>query len=151
VQRYKVDGGDYTSVAAARTVLQVNLGATRRIKIIEIGFSGASVTSTDAPVLVEVGTETSAGTSVAFTPLPLDVLDPAAISAALNTFSGAEPTGFAAVGLGPWRVTPIGGLIVYQAPNGGEFVAAVSTRIAIRITPAASVTTALRPYLIFQE
>jgi len=148
---YKIDSGDYTSVNGARTLLQLVAGSTRRSKILEIGVSFASVTSTDAPVLVELGTETSAGTSSSFTPLPLDPADPAAIQTALNTFSSTEPTGFTAIGAGPWRVTPIGGTFVYQWPAGDEPRVAISTRFALRATTAASLSTAIRAYLIYQE
>jgi hypothetical protein len=148
---YKVESGDYTSIAAARTILQWVTGSTRRSKILEIGISFGSVTATDAPVLVELGTETSAGTSSSATISAIDALDPAAISTALNNFSSTEPTGFSAVSAGPWRITPIGGTFVYQFPAGMEFVMAVSTRLALRVTPPASLSTAIRGYFIVQE
>jgi hypothetical protein len=151
MHQYKVDSGSYTSVAAARTIVQWVTGSTRRAKILEIGVSFASVTATDAPVLVELGTETSAGTSSSATIALVDQADPAAIGTALNNFSSTEPTGFTSVSSGPWFVTPIGGTLVYQFPAGQELVMAVSTRIAIRVTPGASLSTAIRGYIIVQE
>lgn len=150
MHQYTIDSGDYSSLSTARTILQLVTGSTRRARLKEFGISFASVTATDAPVLVELGTETSAGTSSAFTPRPTDPTDPASISTALNTFSGTEPTGFALAGPGPWRVTPIGGLFVYQFPEGEELVVAVSTRLAMRLT-APQAQSSVRGYFIFQE
>ena len=148
---YTIKSGDYSGLSAARTILQLVTGSTRRAKILEIGVSGGSVTATDAPVLIELGTETSAGTSSGTTPASDDADDPVAISTALNNFSSTEPTGFAAVSSGPWRLTPIGGVLVYTFQPGQEFVMAVSTRFAIRVTPPASLSTALNGYIKFQE
>lgn len=148
---YKVASTDYTSIAAVRTILQYVTGSTRRAKLVEFGISFGSVTATDAPVVVDIGTETSAGTSSSATLVALDAADPAAIGTALSTFTSTEPTGFSGVGPGPWRVTPIGGTFVYQFPSGAEFVMAVSTRLALRVTPPASLSTAIAGYFIIQE
>lgn len=148
---YRVDSGDYSSVSAAKTLIQWVTGSTRRSKCLEFGVSFASVTSTDAPVLIDLIIETSAGTSSSATITAIDTGDPAAISTALNNFSSTEPTGTTATGSGPWRVTPIGGTFVYQFPQGMEPTVAISTRFALRVTPGAPLSTAIRGYLIMQE
>lgn len=147
---YRIDSGDISlSAATAKTALQLVAGSTRRAKIVEFGVSFASTTSTDGPVLAEFLVQTSAGTSSAFTPVLTDAGDPAAIQTALNTFT-AEPTGTTAVGPGPWRVTPVGGLFVYQFPVDQELKVAVSSRIGLRLT-APSALSSVRAYIIYQE
>lgn len=147
---YRIDSGDISlSAATSKTALQLVTGATRKAKVLEFGVSFASTTSTDGPVLAEFLVNTSAGTSSAFTPIALDLSDPAAIQTALNTFT-VEPTGTAAAGPGPWRVTPVGGLFVYQFPVDQELKVPVSTRIGLRLTAPSSLSN-VRAYAIYQE
>lgn len=147
---YTIDSADISLVAAtAKTALQLVAGATRRSKIKEIGVSFASVTSTDAPVLAELRTQSTAGTSSAFTPFPLVPDDPAAIQTARNLFT-VEPTDVALVYPGPWRVTPVGGLFIYQWPEGEELRVAISTRVGLRLTSPAALSN-VRAYMIYQE
>lgn len=137
------------TAATAKTALQLVTGATRRLKVCEIGIGFSSVTSTDAAVLAELRLQTTAGTSVANTPTAIDRLDPAAIFTANDTVS-VEPTDGGLIGPGPWRITPIGGLFVYQFPAGQELVMAISTRVGLRLTAPAT-QASVRAYLICQE
>ncbi|MFI5228398.1 MAG: hypothetical protein ACHQWU_04970 [Gemmatimonadales bacterium] len=143
---YTIESGEFSLVAAtAKTVLQLVLGATRRAKILEIGVSLESITSTDQPGLVELRKQSTAGTSTSFTPNPVDAADPAAIQTALNTFT-AEPTDVAAV-FPPMRLTPVGGLLVYAWTV--DLLPAVSTRVGLRLTfPQAQ---SGRAWLTYQE
>jgi len=150
VHQYRVDSGDISlSAATAKTALQLVAGSTRKSKILEFGVSYASTTSTDGPVLCEFLIQTSAGTSSSFTPVLMDTGDPVAIQTALNTIT-VEPSGTTAVGAGPWRVTPVGGLFVYQFPVDQELKVAISTRIGFRLT-APSALSSVRAYIVYQE
>lgn len=135
--------------ATLKTLVQVVTGATRRLKITEIGCSFASVTSTDPPVLLQLRLQTTAGTMSANTPLIQDQQDPAAIFTAQDTAT-VEPTDGGALNAGPWKVTPIGGTFVYQFPAGQEPIMKVSTRVGLTATSGAA-ESGVRAYLVLQE
>ena len=147
---YRITSGDISlSSTVAKTALQLVTGSTRKAKLLEFGFSFASVTSTDGPVLAEFLVNSSAGTSSSYTPIAIDLTDPAAISTALNTFT-AEPTGTTAAGPGPLRCTPVGGLFVYPFAQGVELVVPISTRLGLRLT-APSALSNVSAYILVQE
>lgn len=141
MHQYGVDSGDVSLVATvAKTLWQLVLGSTRRLKMLEISFSGASVSPTDPPVKLELREQSSAGTSSAFTPTLFDRADPAAIFTARNAFT-AEPTDVGLVLPGPWRVTPVGGLFVYDWKiNLSDLELAVSTRLGLVATSPNALT-----------
>lgn len=141
MHQYGVDSGDMSLVAAtAKTLWQIVLGSTRRAKMLEITFSAASITATDPPVLLELREQSTAGTSSAFTPTLFDRADPAAILTARNAFT-AEPTDVGLVVPGPWRITPVGGLFVYDWKiNLSDLELAVSTRLGFRATSPNALT-----------
>jgi len=122
------------AAAAAKTLLQVVAGATKRlqVKAFEVSFDGAD--STKTPVLVELIRQTTAGTSAALTLVKHDEASEAAIGTALQTFT-AEPT--AGDILASVYLSPAGGIYSYQYPLGDEPVVAVSGRIGIRVTTVA--------------
>lgn len=122
------------AVATTKTIVQLVPAANRPLRIIEIGVSFDSVTSTDAPVAVDLIRQSTAGTSSALT-LVSDQEDEAAsiVCTGLQTFT-AEPT--AGSILRTWHVSPIGGLLVIQWPLDREPVA-LTNRIAIRCTAPA--------------
>jgi len=146
--QYTIESGSISLVAATpKTALQLVTGSTRRAKLIEIGVSFTSVTSSHAPGLVELRSQSTAGTSSAFTPGQADPAETAAISTALNTFT-AEPTDVAQMYPGPWNVTPVGGLFVYTFPV--TKIIAASSRVGLRLTfPDAQ--SGVRAYMIFEE
>lgn len=142
---------DVSLVAAtAKTLLQAVTGATRRLKLLEAGVSGASVATNppDTPMLIEIREQSTAGTSSANTPIVLDRQDPAAIYTALDTFT-AEPTDVGLRGPGIWRISP-SGIWVYQIPWGQELVMQISTRMGLRLT-APNAESNVRAYMVWQE
>lgn len=146
---YTIDSGDVSLVAAtAKTIAQLVTGSTRRAKIKEIGVAFSSATSTHLPVLVELRTQSTTGTSSAFTPIKENASETAAISTARNAFT-VEPTDVA-LAAGRWRVTPIGGLFVYQWPAGEELVVAASSFVGLRLT-APDAQSGVTGYIIFSE
>ncbi len=145
---YRILTGDQSLTAAtAKTVAQLVTGATRRAKILTVETAFSSVTSTEAPVLIELLLQTTAGTMSAATPAIVDQADPAAISTAQITAT-AEPT--ASTILWAERVTPVGGTAVFVFPRDEQITMAVSTRVGLRMTSAASQSN-VRAVVTFQE
>ena len=141
MHRYNIIS-DAQALAAtvAETLLQLVTPATRRAKVTGFSIALESVTATDVPVLVELMLQTTAGTASAVTPTPFDQADPAALCTAQKSFT-AEPT--ASTVIRRLKLTPIGGLIVYDFPEGEEITMAVSTRLGLRVTaPQAQTGTA---------
>lgn len=134
----------------AKTLVQLVTPATRRAKIIEISFSAASVTATDPAVLLELLIQTTAGTSSAGTIALMDQADPAALCSTVVSVT-AEPTGTTPAGAGPFYTTPVGGLLVYQSPQGFELEMLVSTRVGLRATAGSALTSNVGGYIIWQE
>jgi hypothetical protein len=120
-----------TSGTTPITMLILSSPSTRRFKIKEIWCTWNSVTATDIPGLVELMRYTNAGTSTAYTPVPVDSLDPAALTTA-GELCSVEPTG--PTTLMSFKVSPIGTTLIYQAPLGDEFTAKVSDFIGLRLT-----------------
>lgn len=135
------------AAATAETLLQLVTPATRRAKVLGFSLCGASVTSSEAPMLVEFLLQTTAGTATAQTPAALDQADPAALCSAQKSFT-AEPT--ASTILRRLKLTPVGGTIVYHFPEGQEIVMAVSTRVGLRVT-SPSAQSNVTAELIYQE
>ena len=135
------------TAATPKTLLQLVAPATRKLALKEIHVGFNSTTTTDAPVLVELLRQTSAGTMTAATPAPDDSSDPAALASAARTAT-AEPT--AGTVLRTWRISPVGGGLLIQFPLGDEPVVNVSERIGLRCTSAAG-QSGVRAYIKHQE
>lgn len=132
-----------TSLTAAtvNTLLQAAAPSGDRLRVHSFSISFNSVTSTDAPVVVDLLRQTTAGTGTSVTPVPLDGVAPAAASTCLRSHS-AEPTAGDILWSG--YVTPVGGLFVFNFAPGEEPVVDASggyqPRIGLRATSPASVS-----------
>ena len=137
---YTLNSGAVALTAAtAKTVLQLVTPATTRAKVVGFSVSFNSVTSTDAPAVVDLLRQTDAGTGgTAATLSPLDPDAPAALSSGLYDINSAEPTPANVLWTG--YVTPVGGLFVYNFADGEEPVLDFSNRIGIRINSPAAVS-----------
>ncbi len=141
---YTVGVAGLATGTALKTMLQVATPSTKRARVTKLSVTFDGVVATNTPVEVRLQRQTSAGTGSAsiaanFGPNPLDAADPAAGVTAVQGPSGtwtAEPTASSVVET--WRVPPTSGLVV-QYPLGQEPVMAVSDRIAVVITAAATV------------
>lgn len=134
------------TAATAKTLVQIVPGSNVTVRIIEVGISFDSTTSSEAPVAVDLMRQTTAGTSSSLTLVAdQESNSKAAVATALQTFS-AEPT--AGNVLRTWHVTPVGGLLVIQFPLGRE-PDALTNRIALRANaPSTETVTA---YITFEE
>lgn len=131
---YTLNSGEVTLVAAtAKSILQLVTPATTRAKITGFSVSFNSVTSSDAPAVVDLLRQTTAGTGgTAATMAALDPDAPAALASGLYDIDSAEPTAGNVLWSG--YVTPVGGLFVYNFADGEEPVLDVSNRVGIRVT-----------------
>jgi hypothetical protein len=142
--------GAATASNAARTMVQVVAGSTKRVKVKEFSCSFDGADSTKTPVLVELLRETTAGTSSALTIVENEEALESPIATALQTFTATDPT--AGDILFSAYVTPAGGLLGWQYPLGDEPVVAPSGRIAVRVTTVtASGTPNCAAFIRFEE
>jgi hypothetical protein len=136
------------TAATAKTLLQLVTPSTRRVWINEIGISFKSSTTTDAPILVELLRQTTAGTMSAATPLLEDPADAASLCTGCQQTATVEPT--ASDILRHWDVAAQAGLVVYQFPLGMEIVMAVSTKLGLRAT-APQTQAGVEAYILYTE
>ena len=131
---------------AAKTVLSVITGATRRASLREIFVAGKSVTATDVPMLVELVQFDTDGTGTANTPSANDPAEPAAICTSKHTYS-AEPTTNPVVKK-QWLVPPSSGLLV-QAAELREIKVPISRVLGLRVNSPQAQN--VRAYIEFTE
>jgi hypothetical protein len=120
--------------SVACTLLQLAAGATRRLRMTELGVSAVSVTASDVPMLIEVLLETSAGTTptTTITPTAVDAAEPAAFFTSFAGPYATDPTGSTVYR--NFMLSPIGSTYTIQFPLGTELVLAISTKWGIRAT-----------------
>lgn len=121
------------TAATAKTVIMISAPSSRRGKVKELAVGFSSTNTAHAPVLVRLMRATTAGTAgSSATPAPIDPADPAALFTAGVNYS-AEPTLTDTVA-GPFRITPVGGQLIYPIPLGDEVFIATSGRVALVCT-----------------
>jgi len=132
---------------SALTLLQITAAAQQRVKLKEVGITFAGTVNTNAPVLVQLMVQTTAGTPGS-TPTPVktdgDMQETVQTTGAIG-FS-AEPT-YGAV-LREWYVHPQSGVIV-PLPLGRPPVLKGGTRCGLVVTAANAVTGSA--YVEFEE
>lgn len=135
------------TATTAKTVISVITTANRRARIKEIFIGFKSVTSTDAPVLVEEVQADTDGTGTSETPRALDPADAgAAVTTSKRDYSAEPTTNITVRKL--WLVPPSGSFII-QNPLGEEDVIPVSKLGYIRAT--APQNQSARAYIKFNE
>lgn len=152
--RYDIPFGTNISLTAAtaKTVAAVSTpsGGTRRARLVGFGLGFDSVTATDNSALIEVvrSDGTSAGTATSRTPVALDPGEPAALCSGFVNYT-VEPTTLTVVR--EFRVTPVGGGVIYPLEFLDAILAAVTSKIlGIRVT-AAQAQSNVRGFLTFEE
>jgi len=137
---------EVTTGTAKKTLLQVVAAANHRVIVKEISVSFKGVSNTDAPILVQVLRQTTAGTMTALTLNPWDTTLDETLQTTGQHTATVEPTG--AVEVMGEEVHPQGGY-TWQAPFGGEIVVPGGTRIGIAVTSTVSVSSKAR--IVFEE
>lgn len=137
---YSLNSGAVSlSAATVKTVLQLVTPSTTRAKVTGFSVSFNSVTSSDAPAVVDLLRQTTAGTGgSAATMAAMDPDAPAALCSGLYDISSAEPSSGNVLWTG--YVTPVGGLFVYNFADGEEPVLDISNRVGIRINSPSAVS-----------
>ena len=149
---YTITSGDCALTAAtAKTVCSYLAASTRRVKVRGIRVSGASTTATDGPVLVEIITGNTTQGTGSGSPFarPIDPAEPAALGTPLINHT-VEPSAGTAITHFAERLTPIGGLLVYDFPPDQRPTAAVSTAVTLRLTSPATLSN-VRAELVIDE
>lgn len=127
---------------SAKTLLQLVAPANQRLKVREISISFKGVTSTDAPILVDILRQTDAGTMSALTINPDDAGYDETLQATAQHTATVEPT--AGVVLLREEVHPQGGAFLWQARFAGERTVKGGTRLGVRVTAGVSVSAVTR-------
>lgn len=123
--------------ATAKTIAELGVSSTNRIKVVAWSVTFDGVTASAVPVKIEVGRFSAAVTTAsAYTANKIDPADGAATVTAKNSAT-AEGAGTAS-DVEIYRVPPTGGFVM-QFPLGREWVMPVSTFWRIRCTAAAGV------------
>lgn len=143
---YSIATNEFSCATGGKTALQLATGASNRARLVEFGISFQGTSAADAPALVQLLRQTTAGTTTSVTPVKLDAADVAAESTAGKNAT-AEPTPSDV--LLNFYLTPNGGAWAQQFPLGREPIMAASTYLGILVTTAATVDTSA--YMIFEE
>lgn len=126
------------AAATAKTIIEIGTPSTGACRLIGLEVSFDGVTAAAVPVAVEVMKFAATGTGSAYTPLKMngEAQNRAAVCTA-KTSDTVEPASQTRV-VG-WKVSPYGGLWVYQWPLGRELYLPPSSFFGIRCTAPAIV------------
>ena len=127
--------GEITTGTAKITLLQVVAPANQRLKVREFGISFKGVVNTDAPILVEIVRQSTAGTMSSLTLVKDDASTDETLQATAQHTASAEPTQTAVVK--SLEVHPQTSY-TWQAPYGDELLIEGGGRLAIAVTAGVS-------------
>lgn len=124
------------SAATAKTVLQITAPANHRVKVLGWAVAFDGVSTTEAPVVVTINRQSTAGTMTSLTPRPLDDSLSETIQATAQHTATVEPTtGNQVDGM---NVHPQGGYQV-MFPLGQEIIVGGGNRLGLICTAPAAV------------
>ena len=128
--------GEVATGTSAKTIAQVVAASNHAILIDEIGVSFDGTSNTDAPILVEIVHQSSAGTmtSLTLTKEP-DDSDETLQTTGQHTATAEPTTGNT---IYAWNVHPQTG-IHWQAPYGKQIKIGGGDRLGVRVTAGTSV------------
>lgn len=129
-------GAEIATTTSLRTIIQAVAAANHRVLLKEWSISFKGIVNTDAPILVELVRQSTAGTSDALTPVKGNISDDETLqTTARETFTSTEPTSTDV--LFSELVHPQTGY-TWQAPFGGEIPIGGGKRIGLRVTAGVS-------------
>ena len=138
---------------AIKTLIQIGIPSTQRIKVVEWGISFDTPGSAGTVKCELVQTDVAATTGTSITPQPYeDANDPASAcagGAALTCFQPSAEGSTTVVRVGDLQLITPPYIYVKQWPLGREFGAPVSKFLRVRVT--ASVTCNAYAYVIWEE
>lgn len=121
---------------AAKTVLQVVAATNQRVKVTRWGVFFDGVSSTDAPVLVQLLRQTTAGTMSSLTPVKEDNLGSESLQTTAQHTASVEPTDSDVIRRR--NVHPQSGYLEIF-PLGQELIIPGGGRLAVKCTAGAAV------------
>ena len=139
--------GEIATGTAVKTLMQLVAAADHRVLVHELAVSFQGISNTDAPILIEILRQTTAGTMSALSLVKWgdDDGDESLQTTAQHTAT-AEPT--AGDVLMSDLIHPQGGFN-WQAPFGGAFVIQGGDRLGLRVTAGVDVDAVAR--MLFEE
>lgn len=141
--RFRQAPAQITTGTSIKTLIQLLAATNECVKVGEASVSFAGTSNTNAPVLVEILKQTSAGTfSNTTTLVKEDASRAETIQTVGKDTASAEPTDSAAVTILEY-VHPQTGFL-WQAPFGGEQFIVGAGRLGLRVTAANSVSAGAR-------
>ncbi len=140
--RFSAQTAEITTGTTLKTVLMITAAANVRVLVREVSVSFKGVTSTDAPILVQVLRFSTAGTFTSLTPVKNNDGDDETLQVTAGHTATAEPTpGDVLV---REEVHPQGGAFLWQATYGDEFVVKGGSRLGVSVTAGASTSCVAR-------
>jgi hypothetical protein len=139
--RFALATGEIATGTSAKTVLQLIAATNQRVLIDEVAVSFKGTSATDAPILVEVLRQSTAGTMSSLTPRKLHDGDDESLQTTAQHSATVEPTGGDV--LLAQLVHPQTGY-TWQAPFGRQLHVKGGGRLAVRVTAAVSVNCVAR-------
>ncbi len=128
--------GEVSTGTSKKTLLQVVAPANQRLKISQYKVCFKGVTNTDAPILVEVARQSTAGTATSLALVKANASDDETLQASAQKNATVEPTETEVVDSS--EIHPQGSY-TWQATYGDELLVAGGTRLAIVVTSAVDV------------
>lgn len=139
--------GEITTGTAAKTLLQIIAPTNQRLLLEHIWIDFKGIVGTDAPILVDILIQTTAGTMISLTPQKWNANDDETLQVTAQHTATAEPTA-GAVKMSR-EVHPQAGFDWGYPGNPRPLVIPGGTRLGIRVT--AGVTTSAVPGVLGHE
>jgi hypothetical protein len=139
--RFAAVTGEVATGTSAKTILQVVAASNQRVLVDEVAVSFKGMSATDAPILVEVLRQTTAGTMSSLTPRKLHDGDDESLQVTAQHSATSEPT--AGDVLLAQLIHPQTGY-TWQAPFGRQLHVKGGGRLGVRVTAGVSVNCVAR-------
>jgi hypothetical protein len=135
--RFTINSGEIsTGSPGPTTLLQLVAAANQRVLVDEISVSFKGVAPTDAPIVVRVLRQTTAGTMSAVTPAKVNSGDDETLQSTAQKNASAEPT--ASDVIFEWLVHPQSGY-TWRAPFSRELIVKGGSKLGIDVQAGTAV------------
>jgi hypothetical protein len=141
--RFSAVTGEVATGTSTKTILQILAAANHQVLVDEIAVSFQGTSATDAPILVEVLRQNSAGTMTSLTPKKVHDGDDESLQVSAQHSATAEPT--AGDVLLAQLVHPQSGY-TWQAPFARQIKVKGGSRLGVRVTAGVGVDCVCRMF-----
>ena len=139
--RFAAVTSEVATGTVTKTIMQVTAASNQRVVIDEVGVSFKGVSATDAPILVELVRQTTAGTMTALAPKKLHEGDDETLQVVSSHTATAEPTSTDVIL--SQLVHPQSGY-TWQASFGRQIQVKGGNRLGLRVTASVGVNCVAR-------